>query len=169
VACLGNHDGGSWIAARGGPRELGTMIDFLNSAGIDVLVNQSRIITLGGRDLIVGGAGDLWTEHFQPDRLRDALPRTPHPPVVLLSHNPDSKDALRDLPWDLMLSGHTHGGQLVLPGLGTPFAPVRDQRFVSGLHEWEGRQIHITRGVGNLHGVRFNCRPEVSLLELVAG
>ena len=50
----------------------------------------------------------------------------------------------------------------------TPFAPVRDHSMVEGLHSWRGRQIHITRGVGNLWGLRFNCRPEVSLLELSA-
>ena len=66
-----------------------------------------------------------------------------------------------------MLCGHTHGGQCDLMFLGTPFAPVRDKRFVQGLHRWEDRWIHITRGVGNLHGMRFNCRPEVSLLTLV--
>ena len=60
-----------------------------------------------------------------------------------------------------------HGGQLRLPIIGTPFAPVRDKRFVEGLHRWEERWIHITRGVGNLHGVRINCPPEVSLLTLV--
>lgn len=66
-----------------------------------------------------------------------------------------------------MLSGHTHGGQIVVPLLGwRPFAPVRDLRYVEGLHEWSGRQIYTTRGVGNLHGLRFNCPPEVSVLEV---
>jgi predicted MPP superfamily phosphohydrolase len=67
----------------------------------------------------------------------------------------------------LLLCGHTHGGQIRLPFVGTPFAPVRDKRFVEGLHQWDGRWMYITRGVGNLHGVRFNCPPEVSLLTLV--
>ncbi len=39
--------------------------------------------------------------------------------------------------------------------------------MVAGLYPWKNRQIHITRGVGNLHGVRFNCRPEVSVIDLV--
>ncbi|MDR1191385.1 MAG: hypothetical protein LBK60_06960 [Verrucomicrobiales bacterium] len=66
-----------------------------------------------------------------------------------------------------MVCGHTHGGQTRLPFIGTPFAPVKDQRYVAGLNEWHGRRIYTSRGVGNLHGVRFNCRPEVTLLELV--
>ena len=62
-----------------------------------------------------------------------------------------------------MLCGHTHGGQFKIPFLNwTPFAPVQDHSMVEGLHSWKKRQIHITRGVGNLWGVRLNCRPEVS-------
>ena len=76
---------------------------------------------------------------------------------------PDSKEHLRKYPWDLMLCGHTHGGQCDLV-FGTPFAPVRNKRYVRGLHPWNDRWIHTTKGVGNLHGLRFNCRPEVSLL-----
>ncbi len=72
----------------------------------------------------------------------------------------------KDYPWDLMLCGHTHGGQLSLPVIGTPFAPVRDKKYVAGLHKWNNKQIHITRGVGNVLGLRFNCPPEVSVLEL---
>ena len=68
--------------------------------------------------------------------------------------------------WDLMLSGHTHGGQIIVPLYGAPFHAVSDRRYMAGLKPWGSRQIHVTRGVGNLLGVRFNCRPEVSLLEV---
>jgi predicted MPP superfamily phosphohydrolase len=88
-------------------------------------------------------------------------------PLVLMSHNPDTKDALRSLPWDMMLSGHTHGGQLSLPLLGEPFAPIVDKRYVRDLHRIEDRWLYITAGVGSLHTARFNCRPEISLLTLV--
>jgi len=86
---------------------------------------------------------------------------------VVLSHNPDSRWRLEGEDWDLMLCGHTHGGQLIVPLFGTrPFVPIEDPAFSEGLIPWKGRLIHVTRGVGNLHGMRFNCRPEVSLLEL---
>ncbi len=85
---------------------------------------------------------------------------------IVLSHNPDSKELLRDYSWDLLLCGHTHGGQLSLPILGTPFAPVHDHRYVYGLNQWNGRFIHTTKGIGNRHGVRFNCRPEVAILSV---
>jgi predicted MPP superfamily phosphohydrolase len=65
-----------------------------------------------------------------------------------------------------MLCGHTHGGQCQIPFVGAPFAPIQDLRFLEGLQPWNDRWIHVTRGVGNLHGLRFNCRPEVNLLNL---
>ena len=86
--------------------------------------------------------------------------------TIMLSHNPDAKTALRDVPWDLMLCGHTHGGQITLPLLGSPLAPIADKRFSEGLHTWDKRWIYVTRGVGSLLGMRFNCPPEVSILEL---
>ena len=66
-----------------------------------------------------------------------------------------------------MLSGHTHGGQVVMPITGANPAPVSDRRYVEGLKPWRDRWIHVSRGVGSIKGVRFNCRPEVTLLRLV--
>ena len=88
-------------------------------------------------------------------------------PVVAMSHNPDTKELLAGYPWNLMLSGHTHGGQVIVPLYGPPIVPVRDLRYLEGLKPWGERLIHVTRGVGNLMGVRFGCRPEVAILELV--
>jgi predicted MPP superfamily phosphohydrolase len=65
-----------------------------------------------------------------------------------------------------MLSGHTHGGQVIVPFEGQRYAPVADKRYVAGLRPWGARQIHVTRGVGNVGGVRFRCRPEVSILTI---
>ena len=97
---------------------------------------------------------------------RRALQAPPGTTTLALLHNPDGKDQIADHSWHLALCGHTHGGQLCLPWWGTPFAPVRDHRYVAGLNRWRDRWIYTTRGVGNLHGVRFNCRPEVRLLTL---
>jgi predicted MPP superfamily phosphohydrolase len=65
-----------------------------------------------------------------------------------------------------MLCGHTHGGQVVVPLLGAPIVPVRDRRYVAGLNQWRERWIYTTRGVGSLYGIRFGCRPEVSILSV---
>ncbi len=166
-ACLGNHDGGAWAASsrhKGYP-DADRVRRLLADSSVELLDNSSRLIEIAGSKLCVAGVSDLWNRELHP-ALALSPAGTKTVPTVLLCHNPDAKTEVQDYAWDLMLCGHTHGGQCRIPFIGTPFAPVRDHRFVEGLHEWDGRWIHITRGVGNLHGMRFNCRPEVSLLEV---
>lgn len=164
-ACLGNHDGGRWAATARGYADTRLVRELLATAGVKLLHNSAEAVALRGWDLSLVGLGDSWAKEFEP---ASAFPPPPGAATttLVLSHNPDTKHALADYPWDLLLCGHTHGGQLKLPLLGTPFAPVVDKRFVEGLHRWRERWIHITRGVGSLHGMRFNCPPEVSLLTL---
>jgi predicted MPP superfamily phosphohydrolase len=165
-AILGNHDGGSWAADFcEGYEDTSLVRSMLAAAGVQLLHNTAHPLSIGLWPLTVVGLGDLWARELD---LRTAYADVPEGATcILLSHNPDTKTLVAARPWKLMLSGHTHGGQCVIPGIGTPFAPVRDHNFVEGLHRWNNRFIHITRGVGNLHGLRFNCRPEVSLLTLI--
>jgi predicted MPP superfamily phosphohydrolase len=166
-ACPGNHDGGWGNPATHYPdaSEVGAL---LRSAGIHWLSNERRTERLRGAEIEIVGLGDLWADDCRPEKVLVKASSRSRPPILLLSHNPDSKERLHDFDWDLVLCGHTHGGQLVVPLLGMrPYLPVRDIRYVEGRYDWEGRQLHITRGIGNLHGLRFNCRPEASLL--VAG
>ena len=164
-ASLGNHDGGHWAGRRLGYPDSEPVRDMLKQADIPLLHNSARGVKIKGRALNLVGLGDVWNREFEPE---PAFANTPEPgaPTVVLSHNPDTKDQLTNYDWQLLLCGHTHGGQLYVPGLGAPFAPVRDKRYVRGLHHWNERWLHITKGVGNLHGVRLNCRPEVSILTL---
>ena len=164
-ACLGNHDGGRWAASHGGPLEVTEMRDLLAAAGVHCLSNEACEVRLANGGLVLVGMGDLQAGDLDPARAFHG-PITAALPRVALCHNPDAKERLEPYPWDLLLCGHTHGGQLRLPLLGTPFAPVRDQRYVTGLHEWSGRLLYVTAGVGNVHGLRLNCPPEVSLLTL---
>jgi predicted MPP superfamily phosphohydrolase len=136
----------------------------LGNAGITLLHNASTIFQHRDWKLNIVGLGDWWADEMEPQTAYRKADRSI--PTILLTHNPDTKNRLDTWPWDLMLSGHTHGGQLSLPMIGTPFAPIRDHRFVRGLHRWHDRWLHITKGVGNLHGMRLNCRPEVSVLTL---
>jgi predicted MPP superfamily phosphohydrolase len=163
-AVMGNHDGGRWAAhARGWANHL--MMDrVLEDAGIELLHNRSHVVEVRGQKLALAGTGDYWSLEVEPEStFRNVDTRLP---VVLLAHNPDTKDLCGPYCWDLMLSGHTHGGQVIIPLYGPPFRAVADTRYITGLNPWGSRQVHVTRGVGNLLGVRFNCRPEVSLLEL---
>jgi len=162
-ATLGNHDGGEWAGHYGGFRSTNTIRTLVRSSGIRLLHNENCEVQVKGRTFDLVGLGDLWSGEMLPVK---AFPALSSKRVVLLSHNPDTKDLLQDYRWDLMLSGHTHGGQLVLPYIGTPFAPVQDHRYVEGLKGWNNRLIHVTTGVGSMYGLRFNCRPEVSFLLL---
>jgi predicted MPP superfamily phosphohydrolase len=166
-ATLGNHDGGRWAGRTYGYADSASVREMLAKAGIELLHNTHRDILLGGRKLRIVGLGDKWSaELFPLVAFPVDSPAASDVFTIALSHNPDTKDDLAGFPWDLMLSGHTHGGQLLIPLVGAPFAPVRDRRFIEGLHRWNDRWLHISKGVGNLHGMRLNCRPEVNLITL---
>ena len=79
------------------------------------------------------------------------------------------EDQIENHDWDIMLSGHTHGGQVSIPGLGAPVLPVRDRRYIHGHYCWNHRQLHISSGVGTSCGIRFNCPPEICMLTLEGG
>jgi predicted MPP superfamily phosphohydrolase len=163
-ASLGNHDGGRWAGDQGGHRNAGWVGELLQHSGVGLLHNDSIQIRIGERILNLVGVGDMWAGDmdipgaFGPRRSGE---------TIVLSHNPDTKEHLGAFNWQLMLCGHTHGGQLRVPWVGaTPFAPVRDKRFVAGLGRWNERWIHVTRGVGSVYGMRINCPPELSFLTL---
>ena len=161
-AVLGNHDGGLWAETLGGYSDHRLVETILADSGIALLHNRAVAVDVAGRRLSLAGVADLWSLEIDAARAFAGIDRS-HP-IVLLAHNPDSKDVLGTYPWDLMLSGHTHGGQVGIPFAGSYLAPVEDKRYVEGLKPWGSRQVHVTRGIGNIAGVRFACRPEISLL-----
>lgn len=165
-ATLGNHDGGLWAGQFGGGyTDVKWISDVLRDSKITLLHNAAAQVRVRDWPLQFVGVGDAWAKTVDPATAFRAT--VAGPATILLSHNPDSKDDLAPQRWDLMLCGHTHGGQLRVPWLGaTPFAPVQDKRFVAGLHRWSGRLMHITKGIGNVYGLRINCPPEVSFLTL---
>jgi predicted MPP superfamily phosphohydrolase len=164
-ATLGNHDGGVWAASAGGLKDSSSVRSLLSAAKVPLLHNRSEVVRVRDQSIRFAGVGDLWSDGVDADLAFANLPADD--PAILLAHNPDTKDLLAEQPWDLMLSGHTHGGQVVLPMLGERFVPIRDKRFIAGLKQWNGRQLYVTRGVGSIRGVRVNCRPEVTVLDLV--
>ena len=165
-ATLGNHDGGRWGATVHGLKDSSRVRALLAAGNIPLLHNRSEVVRVRDQFVRFAGVPDLWSDSVDGDLAFADVPADD--PAILLAHNPDTKDVLADRPWDLMLSGHTHGGQVVLPLIGERFVPVRDKRFIAGLKQWNGRQVYVTRGVGNIDGVRVNCRPEVTILDLVS-
>jgi predicted MPP superfamily phosphohydrolase len=170
LAVKGNHDGGPFtIPAEGDAGDEDSLIDrFLHKAGVELLSNQARIVNIHGQEINIVGIGDYWSKKSRP---KDAFAHfTPaelaQRPTIVMAHNPDTKDVCQAYTWDLMLCGHTHGGQILLPFMPPLRLPVKDRRYYAGLKPFDGRHLYITRGVGSLWGVRLNCRPEVTILDL---
>lgn len=165
-ACTGNHDGGRWAATSFGYKDFSKVAELLKSSNVTLLFNNKAAVTIRDKTFVVVGLGDLWSKDLKPQEVLTPQ-REIDLPVFVLSHNPDSKTELKEFDWDMIFCGHTHGGQCIVPIIGfRPFLPVRDKSFPEGLLTWGNRHIHITRGVGNLHGLRFNCRPEISILNV---
>jgi hypothetical protein len=165
-AVLGNHDGGSWVDLIGGYKTTDDIKALLKEAKIQCLYNENTSLRVRGQDLHLVGVGDDWANELDAERAFHGIPNDAKN-TILLCHNPDAKRLVKDCPWQLMLAGHTHGGQIVVPITGhAPFAPVWDKRYLQGLKPWDSRWINVTKGVGSTYGIRFGCRPEVSILEL---
>ena len=159
-ACLGNNDAEAWESPAALKYEMA-------KRSISLLVNESVSIPFGGGALVVGGVderkfGSPRAAGLYPDALEPGLYR------VLLSHYPCMPDAKPDL----MLSGHTHGGQFNLLGL-TPFSIGFEQVFrrdmramaVAGLFDVDGMAMLVSKGVGASRiQWRVGARPEIDLL-----
>jgi uncharacterized protein len=156
-AVLGNHD--HWESAPITRAEL-------KKAKIQDLTNQGVWLTQGDSRIRLGGVGDYWEEHQD---LQNALADTKESEVaILLSHNPDYVEDISDGRVGLVIAGHTHGGQVDFPLIGTPLVPSSyGSKYVQGLVQTRATQIYISRGVGTITPpVRFRCRPEISLITL---
>ena len=94
---------------------------------------------------------------------------------ILIGHKPDAIELVRETPVDLVVSGHTHGGQVSLPFFGPPLTLTGVPRHVAagGLHELDGTPIYVSTGVGRERGnapqLRFGVRPSIGIIDLVGG
>jgi predicted MPP superfamily phosphohydrolase len=141
----------------------------LSELGYEVLENEWTTLTLRGAPLPIVGVGDHLTRHEDVARATLGLPpgRTP----IVLAHGPRTADRLRALERPAVcFSGHTHGGQVVLPIL-TPtwMHALAHEPYVRGRFDLGQVQLYVNRGVGNSAiRVRVNCPPEVTLATLRA-
>ncbi|MCF2147646.1 metallophosphoesterase [Desmonostoc muscorum LEGE 12446] len=179
-AILGNHD----IHYKHAKTEV---TEALTSIGIHVLWNE--IAYPLGKELPLVGLADTWSREFNPELVMNQL--NPDTPCIVLSHNPDTAEILQAWRVDLQLSGHTHGGQIVIPGIGPaalvyskitkkiPLKVRRRARFleenVSVVSHWEWaqgyhrvgkNQLYVNRGLGTYLPGRLFCRPEVTIITL---
>lgn len=146
----------------------------LTARSFHVLQNRSVRLTgtLGpndGVDLYVAGIDDLTEGAPDLKRALAGIPRTA--PTLLLSHNPDILGETGIEQADLVLSGHTHGGQIVLPWLGPAHTHTEHltRREASGFLRRNGSQVYISRGIGEGIPLRFAAAPQIALLTLLPG
>jgi uncharacterized protein len=181
-AVLGNHD----LYSRKGKA---TIVEALTSIEIQVLWNQ--VVYPLGDELAIVGLPDFWSPDFKTSKILaqvpDAVPR------IVLAHNPDSATSLQQWRVDLQLSGHTHGGQIIVPGVGNISAiaatlyrllpkrtrnqipalrachrVVKNWEWSQGLHQVGTGALYVNRGLGTYLPGRLFCRPEVTVLKLVS-
>ncbi|MEA5617995.1 metallophosphoesterase [Cronbergia sp. UHCC 0137] len=181
-AVLGNHD----IHFNHSQAEV---TNALTSIGIQVLWNQ--IAYPLGKELPLVGLADYWSREFNPAPIMEQL--DPSVPRIVLSHNPDTAKILEKWRVDLQLSGHTHGGHIVIPGLGPLVLyykrllkklpkklrcwlslslgdctkVVRYWEWAQGFHNIEENQLYVNRGLGTYRPGRLFCPPEVTVITLI--
>lgn len=160
TAILGNHD--YYVG-------LNTTRKILLDGGVQLLENDVLSVTRGNARLHIAGLDDV--VQGEP-RLRDVVSQIPEgEAAVLLAHEPDyAVISARTGRFDLQISGHSHGGQVVLPLVGAPMLPHLGKKYPSGLYQ-VGRMLQYTnRGLGTTSPhVRFHCRPEVTIITLQPG
>lgn len=181
-AVLGNHD----LYYPYSKQEITTG---LTDVGIQVLWNQVAYPL--GEELALVGLADFWSPEFEPAPVMNQLDA--EVPRIVLSHNPDSAEPLQQWRVDLQLSGHTHGGQIVIPGMGSvptwvhasrekipkflwPWIPflegkwpkvVKHWQWAQGLHQVGRNYLYVNRGLGTFPPGRWHCPPEVTVITLV--
>lgn len=182
-AVLGNHDNHNSHARA-------EITQALSSIDIHVLWN--KIAYPLGAELPIVGLADYWSKDFNIKsvmrHLSDKIPR------IVLSHNPDTAKPLKKWRVDLQLSGHTHGGQFTIPGIGPAITVYKDFRsslpkemrcwipfmqkdcakvvrhweWAQGYHQIGKNQLYVNRGLGTYFPGRFFCPPEVTVITLVS-
>ncbi|EAZ92456.1 metallophosphoesterase [Crocosphaera chwakensis] len=182
-AVLGNHD---VLSRQGKP----IVTEALTEANIKVLCNE--IVSPFEDNLPIVGLADFWSGEFNPEPIMAQLGESQ--PRLVLSHNPDTASILQRWRVDLQLSGHTHGGQIVIPGFGPglmllqqvrehipqklqnciPYVNhcsgiLKNWQWHQGWHHIGGNQLYVNRGLGTYFPGRFFCPPELTVITLVSG
>ena len=161
-AVLGNHDA---IV------NMSMVTDALETHRIPVLANSFVPVERDGRRLWIGGLRDA---SVRLARVEDAIPKATirnGDPLILLGHEPDYADHVARVGGaDLMLAGHSHGGQVRLPFLPPLMLPPLGKKYVEGLFRIGNTQLYVNRGIGTVGlPLRLDCPPEITVFTLTPG
>jgi predicted MPP superfamily phosphohydrolase len=156
-AVPGNHD--HWE----GMPELAAA---LRPLGVEYLVNARRSLRWRGAEFTLAGVDDVWDGELDMAAALEGAPADGF--TVLLCHVPDMADEAAARGVDLQLSGHTHGGHMRLPWLGSFVLPRYGWRYPVGHHRIGRTQLYVSRGVGGMP-LRLGCPPEATIITLRRG
>lgn len=168
------HAPGGVYAVQGDAESVAEARRIFSGTAVRLLVNETARTRVGDRRLTIGG-NDNHDRGRAARALSDALEQRPgeRDVRILLTHHPDPVLRLApDTRIDLVVAGHTHGGQIQLPLIGPLRTASRVGREIGGggLHELDGRRIYVSRGVGVERGqapkLRFRAPPEISILDV---
>ena len=157
LAVLGNHD--HWTSAE-------KVRNILRESDVTNLANSVYTVQRGNAELQFAGLDDVMVNQHDLAKVISELDQTS--PTILLVHEPDFADvsAATGL-FDLQLSGHSHGGQFILPKVGTPFRGSHFKKYPAGRYQVGNMVLYTNRGLGtNTFWIRINCKPEVTVLAL---
>ena len=157
-AVLGNHDW--WLDAERVGRAL-------TENGMTLLEDASTALQIGECRFTLVGISDYWEGPHDVDKAFAGVEAGA--PAIAFTHNPDVFPEL-PMPISLAIAGHTHGGQVNLPGLGRPIVPsAYGERFAAGVIRETGQDYFVSTGIGtSILPVRFRVPPEVAIVELRA-
>jgi len=141
--------------------------DCMQNANIHNIENNSFWVKRNQDSIKIGGVGDLWENTQIVENTINDVKESDY--CILVSHNPDYCEQIKTDKIDLVLSGHTHGGQVSLFGFWSPVVPAEfGQKYCYGLKKNENFSIYITSGVGSVTPpVRFFMRPEIVEFNLI--
>jgi predicted MPP superfamily phosphohydrolase len=157
IFVLGNHD--NWSN-----RTL--VVPTLQNKGFVFLENDQYTLQRDGESIIIAGLADYYSDSIDVNATLDQVQSEDF--CILISHSPEPYVWMsRDNRMDLMLSGHTHGGQITLFGLWAPVLPLEDQRYWRGSYYNDLNRLIISNGIGFYNvGIRVFARPSMELIEL---
>lgn len=159
-ATLGNHD--HWSGADG-------IRDALTKGGARVLTNEHVALPVNGFELPVIGLDDGRTEHDDAPLAFSGMARNAEP--LVLTHYPNTADDIASRARALVIAGHTHGGQMVVPGLTKMLSRMAGNRYLAGWYDIEDRgHLYVSAGIGaSLDGLRGgrSAMPEIAVYDLL--
>jgi predicted MPP superfamily phosphohydrolase len=158
---LGNHDRRL--------RDIAPLVQQLTELGFHDLGVENSLVRRGSLSVLLTGNELPWFErHSNPTAQLDGSTLISSETLRLgVAHTPDRIVWARKNRLDLLLAGHTHGGQARLPGIGPLVAPsLYGSKFASGVFWLPPTLMHVSRGVAGTHPLRWRCPPEISLLRL---